>query len=44
MQGEKVGQTKTRTFNSLGRVKASSDEPQSTQFGHKLFIINGLNS
>jgi hypothetical protein len=44
MQGEKVGQTKTRTFNSLGDVKASSNERKSDQFQRKLSIINGLMS
>jgi hypothetical protein len=31
MQGEKAGQTKTRTFNSLRGVKASSKYPKSAQ-------------
>src|SRR5580700_293510 len=42
MQGEKAGQTKTRTFNSLRGVRASCILPKSGQYLIKLSIINRL--
>jgi|SRR5580692_10106364 hypothetical protein len=42
MQGEKAGQTKTRTFNSLRGVEASSEQAKEADFHPNYNIINGL--